>query len=118
MLCGEIWTVSLAVPQGELQDDKASAIVVQDAAYGRGSPMVLVVPMTEDSSAIGFPGTVALDQDGGENVPDSAIGMVFQLRAIDRTRFLAKIGSVSEDALNEIMLEIDRLTGRTPKPVD
>src|SRR5688500_7828 len=108
MLCGEIWNVSLAVPHGEPESDGASAIVVQDAAYGRGSPMVLVVPITEDSSAIGFPGTVALDPEGGENVPGSAIGMVFQLRAIDRTRFLNKIGSVSEDSLNEIMLEIDR----------
>jgi mRNA-degrading endonuclease toxin of MazEF toxin-antitoxin module len=92
-------------------------VVVQDAAYGRGSPMVLVTPLTEEPSAIGFPGTVALNGDA-DGVADRATAMVFQLRAIDRTRFINKIGAIGEDTLNEIMAEIDRLTGRTPKTVD
>lgn len=77
--------------------------------------MVLVAPLSEEPSAIGFPGTVALE---GEGLPNSAMAMVFQLRAIDRTRFINKVGSVTEDSLNDIMGEIDRLTGRTPKAVD
>ena len=118
MLCGEIWRVSLALPPGDAHGSDAAAVVVQDASYGRGSPMVLVTPITEDASAIGFPGTVALETESGNGVPDNAVAMVFQLRAIDRSRFLSKIGDVTEDSLNEIMCEIDRLTGRTPKPVD
>jgi mRNA interferase MazF len=117
MACGDIYRVSLAVPPGDTQGREAMAVVVQDAAYGRGSPMILVAPVTEDPNAIGFPGTVALHPEHSALAPSST-AMVFQLRAIDRTRLLEKVGVVTEENLNEILGEVDRLTGRTPKPID
>ena len=114
MVCGEIWRVNLAVPPGDNHGGEADALVVQDAAYGRGSPMVLVVPLSEEPSSIGFPGTVPIDQ-GSQGSPTA---MVFQLRALDRGRFVQRLGEVGEAELNEVLAEIDRLTGRTPKPLD
>lgn len=116
VVCGEIWRVNLAVPPGDTHGGEADALVVQDAAYGRGSPMVLVVPLSEEPSSIGFPGTVAIDQVSEMNGAPTA--MVFQLRALDRGRFVQRLGEVSEAALNEVLAEIDRLTGRTPRPLD
>lgn len=118
MVCGEIWRVSLAVPPGDTQGREADAIVVQDAAYGRGSPMVLVTPLTDDPTAIGFPGTVHVEAHESDALDISSTAMVFQLRAIDRGRFLQKLGTLPEALLNEILGEIDRLTGRTPKSID
>ena len=80
--------------------------------------MVLVAPITEDPNAIGFPGTVALEPAPGNGIPQTSTAMVFQLRAIDRSRFIRKCGQITEENLNEILGEVDRLTGRTPKPID
>jgi mRNA interferase MazF len=118
MICGEVWRVSLAVPPGDTHGREAEAIVVQDAAYGRGSPMVLVAPLSEDPNAVGFPGTVPIEPDSGNGIATMSTALVFQLRALDRARFVSKLGSVREDVLNEVMGEVDRLTGRTPKAVD
>lgn len=78
--------------------------------------MVLVVPLSEEPSSIGFPGTVAIEQNAGLN--GSTTALVFQLRALDRARFVQRLGEVSEQTLNEVLAEIDRLTGRTPRPID
>lgn len=118
MVCGEIWRVNLAVPPGDTQGREADAVVVQDAAYGRGSPMVLVTPLTDEPTAIGFPGTVHVGAHDSDAFDKSSTAMVFQLRAIDRSRFLRKLGNLPAGLLNEILGEIDRLTGRTPKPMD
>lgn len=118
MVCGEVWQVNLAVPPGDTAAREALALVVQDAAYGRGSPMVLVAPLTEDPNAIGFPGTVCMQPNEQNGLESDATAMVFQLRAIDRSRFVAKVGEVPEETLNEVLGEVDRLTGRTPKARD
>ena len=80
--------------------------------------MVLIAPLTEEPSAIGFPGTVAIEGGNGSGLPAPVTAMVFQLRAVDRSRFIEKVGEVREPVLNEVLGEVDRLTGRTPRPLD
>jgi mRNA-degrading endonuclease toxin of MazEF toxin-antitoxin module len=42
-----------------------------------------------------------------------SVALVFQLRAIDRHRVEERLRSVSAEVLQEIFVELDKLTGRT-----
>jgi len=86
-------------------------VVVQDEGYGRRSPLVLVVPLTSQLAALRFPAAVRLDPtvENGLDVP--SVAMVFQTRALDRSRFGRRIGRLSRADLRRVEAELRRLTG-------
>lgn len=91
-------------------------MVIQDATYGQGSPLVLVVPLTSQVGALRFPGTVRIEPTGGNGLTLSSIAMVFQMRALDRTRFVSRLGILDAVNLDLVLAELDRLIGRQPQP--
>ena len=58
---GEVWQVVLPVaPQGREQSGMRPVVVIQEGVYGARSPLVLIVPLTSQLSALRFPATVSL----------------------------------------------------------
>jgi mRNA interferase MazF len=109
---GEIWTVSLpSSSDGREQGGRRPGIVVQDEHFGQRSPLVLVVPVTSQLAALRFPGTVQLDptEENGLSVP--SVAMAFQLRALDRKRFVERTGTLATEDLSRVIDEIIRLLG-------
>lgn len=92
---GEVWMVTLPFTPGREQSGERPAVVVQDAAYGQGSPLVLIVPLTSQSGASRFPATVAVQPSPENGLTLESIAMVFQTRALDRSRFIRRLGIVS-----------------------
>jgi mRNA interferase MazF len=87
-------------------------VIVQDEAYGQSSPLVLVVPLTSNLDALRFPATIRLEPLHGSGLRLPSVAMIFQLRAIDRGRFVQRLGQLNEEALKQILAEMDKLTGR------
>ena len=88
--------------------------MLQDDAYGQGSPLVLVVPLTSQLAALRFPGTVPIEPTAENGLSAASVAMVFQLRALDRARFGRRLGQVGSGELDAVLAELARLTGGTP----
>lgn len=110
---GEIWLVSLPFAAGREQHGQRPAVVIQDPAYGQGSPLVLLVPLTSQLGALRFPATVRLDPAPPNGLSVASVAMVFQTRALDRSRFVRRTGQLAANDLERILLELARLTGRS-----
>lgn len=109
---GEVWLITLPAVGGREQAGQRPAIVLQDSQYGQGSPLVIVVPLTSNLSASRFPGAVLIDPEPGNGLSTRSVAMAFQLRAVDRIRFRARLGNVSAAIISVVFAELDRLLGR------
>jgi mRNA interferase MazF len=105
--------VALPFAAGREQGGQRPAIVIQDAAYGQGSPLVLVVPLTSQLGALRFPATVQIQPSAGNGLSQVSVAMVFQTRATDRSRFVRHIGTLAPLDLARVLDELARLTGST-----
>ena len=109
---GEIWMVALPAASGREQGGQRPAVVVQDAAYGQASPLVLVVPLTSQFNALRFPATVQISPSPQNGLNLLSVALVFQARATDRTKFVQRLGELSSEDLNKLLDQLNRLTGQ------
>jgi mRNA-degrading endonuclease toxin of MazEF toxin-antitoxin module len=59
-----------------------------------------------------FAGTTLIQPTAENGLQQASVALVFQLRAIDRRRVQEWIGSVDTAVLQEMLAELDKLTGR------
>ena len=113
MTVGDIHWVHLPAANGREQGGRRPAVILQDERYAGGLPVVLVVPLTTSRAALRFTGTMLIQPTAENGLRQVSVALVFQLRAIDRHRVEERLGSVSAEALHEVFVELDILTGRT-----
>lgn len=112
---GEVWVVSLPFSGGREQSGERPALILQDAAYGQSSPLVLIALLTSQLAATRFPATVRIDPNPDNGLSLPSVAMVFQARALDRSRFLRQIGKVAPEQMTALLAELNQLTGQTTK---
>ena len=105
----DIHWVELPDAGGREQSGRRPAIVMQDDTYAGGLPTTIVIPLSSALAAMRFPGTASVKATDGSGLRTDSVALVFQIRAIDRGRVKATIGSVSEQELVEIKLEVAKL---------
>jgi len=79
--------------------------------YGLRSPLVLIVPLTSQDAALRFPVIASLQPDATNGLSLPSYAMVFQTRALDRSRFLRPLGRLSGDDLRWVLGELVLLAG-------
>lgn len=109
---GEIWKVDLPFTPGHAQAGTRPAVIVQDDPFLVSLPTILVVPFTSSRGAARFPGTVLVQPDGQNGLTVASIALVFQMRALDKRYFQQRVGALDMQILDEIFVELDKLTGR------
>ncbi len=107
----EVWSVSLPATSGREQGGQRPAVVIQDDDYGQGSPLVLVIPITSQMAASRFPGSVEIAPTPENGLSLRSVAMRFQLRALDRTRFVRRLGTLSDVEFAAVFREVKRLIG-------
>src|SRR5438874_13826290 len=93
---GDVWLVAVPLTSGREQGGQRPAVVLQDSTYGQGSPLVLVALLTSQIAASRFPAAVQIDPSPANGLTVPSIAMVFQTRALDRSRFIKNLGEVEE----------------------
>jgi mRNA interferase MazF len=109
---GEIWRVRLPSADGHEQSGERPALILQDDAFIHVLPLVLVVPFTSRMRATRFPGTLLVQPDSVNGLTSPSVALLFQLRGLDKSRFLERLGKVEEATLRELWSLLDQLTGR------
>lgn len=109
MTSGDIHSVEIPASDGHEQAGTRPAIVVQAAQYGQQLPTVLIVPLTSQLAAQGFPGTFLVQPDSDNGLQTLSVALVFQLRAIDKRRLRSKIGRLGAAHLSQLHQQIRAL---------
>ena len=103
---GEIWLVNLDPTIGTEIRKTRPAMVVSSDAVGR-LPIKLVAPLT-DWRPVFAPNVwhVRVDPDAVNGLAKPSAVDVLQLRGLDTQRFVHRIGEVSADKMEEVVLAI------------
>jgi mRNA interferase MazF len=109
---GDVLLVVLPASNRREEQGTRPAIAVQTDAVV--SPMLMLVPITSSLGALRFPFAVKIEPSTSNGLNLVSVAMVFQLRAIDRKRFVRKIGELESECLAQIDTEIWRML----KPLD
>lgn len=111
MSVGDIHWVELPDAGGREQVGRRPAIVMQDHEYAGSLPTTIVVPITSAMKALRFPGTTHVKATESSGLRTDSVALVFQIRAIDRSRLKDKLGVVSAQELADIRSETAKLLG-------
>ena len=74
--------------------------------------MVLVAPVTSQIGSLCFPATVRVNHSPQNGLSTPSVILVFQARAIDRVRFVQKMGTLAPEDLASVLAELNKLTGQ------
>tara|TARA_Y100000310_G_scaffold88082_1_gene85009 strand:- start:456 stop:785 length:330 start_codon:yes stop_codon:yes gene_type:complete len=96
---GEVWILDFPVKGGREQTGRRPAIVVADTK----TDLVLVIPLTSNLDALErFDYSVKIVKSEINKLEKDSVGLVFQLQALDKRRFISIIGNLEDDCLDEI----------------
>ena len=101
VLRGDIVYINLEPSFGHEQGGKSPALIIQNNIGNKFSPLTIVVPITKKIPNKNFPTSVFLSKSiSGLNF-DSSIDCS-QIKAIDKSRILNKLASISHQNMKEI----------------
>ena len=96
---GELWVLELPSKRGKEQSGKRPGIIMADTK----TSLVLVIPLTSNLEALKeLPYTIEIKKSYTNKLEKDSVALVFQLQAIDKKRFISKIGNLESSYLNEI----------------
>jgi len=98
MKSGEIWLVELIDIKGNEQNGLRPALVLADTITN----MVVILPLTSNLKALKFPYTLAINSSKKNGLSVNSVILVFQIRAIDKSRLIRKLGFLDKSVLGEI----------------
>lgn len=113
MNVGDIFWVELPQAGGREQQGRRPALVIQDSLYAGALPTVLVIPLSSTKAALRFPGTSIIRASQLSGLRTDSVALVFQMRAIDKSRVSAQLGHATPDEMLQVFEELRKLTGRT-----
>jgi len=112
MARGEIWTVDIPAPKGRSRHEQLGirpGIVVQaDSAPGQ-LPTTVVIPATSKLQAGRFPFTLTVDPSSQNGLDKPSVLLVFQIRAIDKSRLIRKVGRLEDNHMASLETHIRNL---------
>lgn len=104
MARGDILLINLPVRDGREQSGRRPAVAVQTDVLGE--PMLMIAPITSNLNALRFAYSIKIEPSEENGLTQTSIVMIFQMRAIDKSRIIKKIGTLSDMDLAEVDAEI------------
>ena len=93
---GEIWLVELPSADGREQVGSRPAIILAETEV-----VNIILPLTSNIQALRFPHTIEIKPSKKNNLDSISVGLVFQIRALDKKRFKNKLGELDDKNLKE-----------------
>src|SRR3989338_3527896 len=90
---GDVSIIDLSIGTGNEQYGKMPAVLISDTKTN----IAIVVPITSNTEALKFPHTLIIVPDKQNKLEQKSIAMIFQLRAVDKTRITKIIGRLNKN---------------------
>jgi mRNA-degrading endonuclease toxin of MazEF toxin-antitoxin module len=110
---GDIHWVEFPAGAGRAQAGRRPAVVAQSASATVALPTVLLIPLTTQVDALRFPGTVLIERDSHNNLPQNSVALAFQLTAMDKRFVGGRVGAVAAEKIAELWAALDEVLGRS-----
>lgn len=101
----EIWMVDLEPVVGSEQGGTRPVIIISGPSMNAHYPVVFICPLT--SKIKPYKGCPVIQPDKNNKLKAVSQAIPFQIRTIAKSRLKKKIGSISEDQLDEIKRGLD-----------
>jgi mRNA interferase MazF len=98
---GEIWITNLDPTQGSEQAGVRPVIIFQNDLVSRFSTTTIAIPLTTNQRRANLPLCLLIPQGNGGLSQDS-VALCFQMRALDKTRLISKIGQLSPEIIAQL----------------
>jgi len=100
---GEIYLIDLYNGAGSEQNGVRPAVVVQNEIGNQHSPTTIVCPLTTKAKRLSI---THANLSRGSGVLQDSVVLCEQIRVIDKSRILKRLGEISPEKLNEINQKI------------
>ena len=109
---GDVFWARLASAEGSEPSGRRPVVVVQRNSINRSKfNTVVIVPLTSQTRHSHLPGNVRL-QKGEANIPRASIARCAHLTTVDKVRLTEKIGTLSKERIDEILVAVCWAVGR------
>jgi mRNA interferase MazF len=98
---GEIWLANLNPTKGSEQAGTRPVLIFQNDILAKYTTTVLAIPLTTTLRRAALPSCVKILQGEGGLTSDS-VALCHQIKALDKTRLIRKMGKVSDQTLTVI----------------
>lgn len=104
----EIWQVDVTYTdsQGHEQKGERPCLIIKEFQTGN---IVLLIPFTGTLNSGRFPYTTKIEQNNVNRLDDDSIALVFQMKAVSKSRFKFKRGKLSSRKYDEIEIHIKNI---------
>jgi mRNA interferase MazF len=109
---GDVFWASLDDPVGSAAGFRRPVVVVQGDSFNASRiATTVVVPLTSNQRLAAAPGNVSLSA-ATTGLPKDSVANVSQIIAIDRGLLTERVGRISAEQLDRIMVGVDLVLGR------
>jgi mRNA interferase MazF len=98
---GEVWLANLNPSQGSEQSGIRPIIVFQNNIVSQFSSTIITIPLTTNQRRAALPICLFIRQGEGGLTQDS-VALCFQLRVLDKTRLIRKLGQLSAETIAQL----------------
>ena len=98
---GEIWLAELNPTRGSEQAGTRPVLIFQNNVISKYSTTVLAIPFTTNLRRAALPTCVQISKGEG-GLASESVALCHQLRVLDKTRLVKKLGTVSEQTISAI----------------
>ena len=98
---GEVWLANLNPTRGSEQAGIRPVIIFQNNDINRFTTTVLTIPLTMNLRRAALPTCLRIAKKE-VGIKEDSVALCYQLRVLDKTRFQRKLGSVSQQTIDEI----------------
>jgi mRNA interferase MazF len=98
---GEIWLANLNPTRGSEQAGTRPVLIFQNNVINKYTTTILAIPLTTNLRRASLPSCVQISKGEGGLASDSA-ALCHQLRVLDKTRLMRKLGMVNPNTISTI----------------
>ena len=98
---GDIWLANLNPTRGSEQAGTRPVLIFQNDAINQFTTTILTIPLTTNLRRALLPSCIKISKGEGGLTSDS-VALCHQLRVLDKTRLLRKLGSVTQETVTAI----------------
>ncbi len=95
---GEVWLVSLYDSSGHEQAGTRPAVILSDTK----TSICIVIPVTSNLQSLRFGHVISINPSKHSGIKEESVALVFQIRAIDKSRLNKKLGSLDQHEIKKI----------------
>ncbi len=98
---GEIWLANLNPTRGSEQAGERPVLIFQNNLINQFTTTLLTIPLTTNLRRAALPSCVKILKGEGK-IKNDSVALCHQLRVLDKTRLLQKLGNLSPQTLSKV----------------